>query len=473
MRNWVFLKILIVSAAVTTAFCACKDEPVKKSRFGQIDALEDGALLLDGSDVSDEEGKATSDSMIKTSRQLDAESLPIGVQKMVDLCDAINMTCVEMARPYTQEDTQFMWHCVHIFVSSCNDKEMGFRNVGDYAEADPEVIRDVFFAMFGKIREIPDLAEDIAGSDEGRPHIVIGNNLKYRFSLGDRGLSEPEVRRVTQYSDGSMEMEVGLVDSETREEIVCFIYSMRANTRDTTTSARYDYEITGSRSADTLTSEKMSGNPYLVPVMQIYGDGSYPEEDPKNNEVIEILSYNSFMEHVPGLEELNGRISKELIEYADTEDEEGCWKEICAYPLTTSEYVQEAVSVASCPNDGDDPDIYCYNYDLKKNRSMDKNDALALCSRQEGEITSQITQFWDAPEEVQGITYRGFIIRRDGSADLFYMLDIKDANGSMHKKMIAYNSLNGSMRKVFEGDGVIPADEVDETRPALTHGRKD
>ena len=37
------------------------------------------------------------------------------------------------------------------------------------------------------VANIPnDLSEDIASSDEDSPHIVIGNNLKYRFPIPDR-----------------------------------------------------------------------------------------------------------------------------------------------------------------------------------------------------------------------------------------------------------------------------------------------
>lgn len=482
MKNRLFSTIIIVIFILSQGLCACSQEPVPKSSFGEVDALQDGAVLSNGNGDRTGEGQnedtvqaTTSDTPIKTAKSVDVDSLPAGIERMVGMCDAINMACVEMREQYGVDNSDFVWDCVHLYVANCRDKKMGFKAVGDTIEAEPLTISAVVYAMFGKIQELPILSEKMTSDREGIPQVSIGSNLKYRFSRGDRGLSAPEVRRVTQYSDGSLEMEVALVDSSTQEETVSFIYSLRSNTRNTTTSALFEYEITGARSADKITSDKINGLPFLTPVIQVYGYNSYAENESKYNETEEVLVFSSFQEHVPGMEELNDRISKDIIGYTEKEIGEDQWFDVCSYPLTTGDYVQVAVSLAVCPDETSDPDIKVYNYDTKRSRAMDKNDALSFCGLPYDELKKAITSSWEKSEgeEPLGMEYRGFIVRRNGSVDLFCFIDIVDETGRPYKKMIAYNSESKSLRKVFESDGVIPDDEIDNTKPRLTHGRKD
>ena len=464
------ISILIISALV---LCGCKSEPVSKTRFGQADAMENGPVLanINGEPLADGEG-ATQESLtvstpLKTAKSLDIDNLPENVEKMIGLCDAINMVCVEKEKTYTADDEDFMWHCVHVFVGICTDRKMGLEKSGNHIEADQDTVRDILFAMFGKLREIPQIPESAMSESDGGAHISMGNNMKYRFSIGDRGMSAPEVRRVTQYSDGSLEMEVALVDEETNEETVCFIYSMRANTKDTTTSARFAYEITGARSADKATSDKISGRPYLVPIMQVY-----------DKDVIEVLQFASFSEHVPGMEELNKRIADEVLAVAETEETEDEPKRICSYPVTTGDVVQVATSVATYSGDTVSNDICCYNYDVKKSRILDENDALALNNTTRDKQNERITELWNNNGSFEGTIsgraqYRGFIIRKDGSGDLFYRLDVTDDDGGAKTVMIAYNTQADAIRVIEPEDNILPSSETDETRPRLTHGAKD
>ena len=478
-------QIISVIIIMSVALCGCKSEPVKKTRFGEADAMQDGPLIayING-ETANEGGTADQESLtastpLKTAKSLDIDNLPDSVEKMIGLCDAINMVCVEMQKTYTADDDDFMWHCIHVFVGNCTDRKMGLERVGSNIEADQETIRDIMFAMFGKLREVPQIPESaMSEADGSSAHISMGTNMKYRFTGGDRGLSAPEVRRVTQYSDGSLEMEVALVDQETHEEIVCFIYSMRANTKDTTTSARFAYEITGARSADKATSDKINGMPYLVPVIQVYGYDSYEKNDPRYNEVVEILDFASFSEHVPGMEELDRRIAEELLPAADVEMAENEYKRICSYPITTGDLVQVATTVAFFREDKIDHDIYCYNYDVKKSRILDENDALAINNTTRDRQNEHIMELWAKGRSAQGTPsgnarYRGFIIRNDGSADLFYILDIIDAEGVMKQTMIAYNIQADTIRIIEPDDNLLPSSETDETRPRLTHGAKD
>ena len=92
--------------------------------------------------------------------------------------------------------------------------------------------------------------------------------------------------------------------------------SFLRNTRNTTTSAIFDYEITGVRPADRKTSDRISGIPFLVPVIQVYGYDSYERDDPKYNEVEEVLYFDSFSDEDEQMDVLNERIEHEILEYA-------------------------------------------------------------------------------------------------------------------------------------------------------------
>ncbi len=480
-----FLAILIISI---TAFglCACSDPGIaKKSTFGEVDPMQEGQVLIgakdgsgDGADEEQETEEAvTGNKTMKTSKTLDLTSLPAEVSDMVGLCDAINMTCVEQQKAYDQDSAEFVWHCVHMYVCNCNDKRMGIDRVADYCEVAPAIVDEVIYAMFGKLRDIPQIpGETFADEGGAAPHVMISNDLMYRFHVGDRGMSEPELRRATQYSDGSMEMEVALVDSDTQEETVSFIYTMRSNTRDTTTSALFHYEITGVRPADKLTTDKMEGMPFLVELMRVYGGDAEDGDEAKRNEIDEVLYFGSFADDVPGINDLNARISDEILEYADMPVQEGSWHELISYPLTSYEYIQFACTFATYPNNGDDPDIRCYNYDKGKSRAADANEIFLLCGKSAAQLSDAVKRLYRPREDgetLKDFLYKGFMVRRDNSFDVFYMLTVSDAEGAEHKRLYVYNSGSDSLRYAFDDGGVIPEEELDVMKPPLTHGRKD
>ncbi len=454
---------------MSIVLCSCAQTPAAKSSFGQIDAMEDGVVLVSDVDAGEEdvaEEDVTSDATIKTSVNLDVNDLPESMEKMVGLCDAINMACVENRKIYNADDNELVWHSVHLYVSGCSDTDMGFKQVGDYIEADPKIVDAAIYSMFGKLRTIPEIPEDILYDPySGRDvHIQISNNLKYRFAAGDRGMSAPEVRRATQYSEGSAELEVALVDEETKEETVSFIYTLRANTRDTTTAAIFDYEITGVRAADKITSDKMSGIPFLTSVIQTY-DGK---------DVVEILYFNSFQEHVPGLEEIDAAISHEMLEYANAPIGEDSWHEIISYPVSTDNYVQYAVTYAIRPDEVNDPDIRCYNYDKKKSRVMDINDCYNLLDTTADKLSKKVVGLYTAghdDETVAGLGCRGFIVKKDRSLYVYYVLDTRGDDGAVSKRLVAFDSASTSLIYYNEGQDLIPEDETDTMKPPLTHGR--
>lgn len=475
-------RIIFMIVCLSAVLCSCgEEESVPKSSFGQIDAMQDGEVLLDsgtdGSGYTDgSDDDLSSEKPMKTARSLDIDDLSDDLKAMAAMCDAINMTTVELGKSYGEADNDYMWHCVHIFVSDNNDRKYGFERIGDYKEADPGLVSDILYAMFGKLREIPPITNEMQSvGEDGHEHVTISNGLKYRFVMGDRGTSAPEIRRVTEYSDSSLEMEVALVDEETGKETVSFIYTLRANTRDTSTSARFDYEITGARPADGITSDKLSGTPYLVPIMQVYGWEEFDSDDPRSATVEEILNFASFDENSPGISALNSAINDEILVFAQTPPEGEQWHEIMSYPLTTDDYVQVAITFASCPLTGKDPEIRCYGFDKKKRRPVEDSDLEAICGLRPEKVID-IVRSKALPDgkdaTIDNVAYKGFIVRRDGSADIFCTMDVTGAEAETYSRLVAYNSGSGKIRSVFDGE-VIPEDETDNLKPVLTHGRKD
>mgnify|MGYP007070188434 CR=1 FL=1 len=476
--------IILNIFAALLLMCACEQEKVPKTSFGKVDPLQEGVIINNTvqtrekstDDVSaaavNEDDDSSSD---KTNgKELDVDDLPSDVARMIPICDAINLACIELNEAYSASNRNLVWASVHAYVCNSDDMSLGIKPVGDALDVDSSVVNDIIYAMFGKIREIPPIPRNTESGNESE-NISINTDLQYRFLTGDRGMSKPEVIGARQYPDGALEMEVALVDSETDEEIVSFIYTMRANTRDTTSDAMFLFEITGSRPGDRITEDKMNGIPFLTAVMQTYGYDSYDSDDIRYKEVTEVLTFLSFKKHVPGLDELNGEISHEILECANEPSEEGTWREICSYPLTTDKYVQVATTVATYPNDGSDPVLHSYNYDKSKRRAMDKNDALGLCDiidpdLENAVITLTQSKFPDA--SVSDAGYNGFIVRKEGSVDVFYSVRVDDG-AKEAVRLVAYNSGTKDIRIVFEEGDVVPAEECDDLKPILTHGRKE
>ncbi len=479
----IFSVYTVICLVLMTFLTACEEETVPKTRFGKVDPLQEGAVIISSTGdgySSDEEDNtdSTTDTAVKTSVKLDIEEPSENIVKMAELCDAINMACVDLLKAYTDKDPEFMWNCIYLYAVSYYDRVPGFVQLGGTIDGDPDTTVDVMYAMFGKMRQMPQMPETVRTSDDEGPYMEISNNLEYRFRVSDRGTSAMELRDATQYSDGTMEMEVALVDSESGDETVSFIYTMRSNTRDTTSSALFEYEITGARPADSLTSDKMNGIPFAGILRQEYGYDLYDEGDEKYGQVDEILYFRSFQEHVPGMEDLNSRITREVTEYADQPDSRETWHRICSYPVTTEECVQIATVIESFRDDGNTAvSIFTYNYDKSKRRTMNMYDALSLCdittsSALEAKVRS-LAEDYVAQAVVQAVAYEGFVARADGSADVFYRLYVNKENTGREEMLVAFNSTTGALREITGEEEVIPAGECDRLKPVLTHGRKE
>ena len=166
------------------------------------------------------------------------------------------------------------------------------------------------------------------------------------------------------------------------------------------------------------------------------------------------------------MDELNAGIEENILTVADRQETDEEYHSICSYPLTTGNFIQLVTTVADYPGNGSDPDIYCYCYDKVKLRATDKNDAMLMCDITEDGLLELIASHVGA--KTGDISYTGFVVRADGSADVYYSV----ADNAGITKAYAYNSATGKVRSVFEEGDIIPADECDDIKPVLTHGRK-
>ena len=106
---------------------------------------------------------------------------------------------------------------------------------------------------------------------------------------------------------------------------------------------------------------------------------------------------------------------------------------------------------------------------------MDMNDALSTCKMTGAELMSLVNSLAQKKlqEEVTGdARYDGFIVRADGSVDIFYTVVTGEGTDGIGR-LVAYNSETKDIRIVFEEGDVIPAEECDNLKPILTHGRKE
>ena len=485
------INTVVLLAGICLVFAGCSDtKPGVTTSFGTEDILTEGEVLgFLGEDVGVENSEAFSDTSVggadagtakassgslKTATSLDVNDLPENMKGMVSLCDTLNITSVERGENYGNSP-EYLWNAVHIAVLNDDLSDEGYTVADNVVEADNETVKELVRAMFGKVKTTPDIpAEYMKSESPDIPAAIsVDEETGYSFSLGDRGMSEPEVRRVTVYSDGSAEMEVALLDSEFSEEIVSFIYSVRINTKDTSVSAKYGYEITGQRPANRTTANKMNGVPYITMVMQNYGN---KKSDVAAEKTIEEVPYfNSLKPKQKGIETLNARISYEIMEFAMMEeDDETQWHEICSYPVSNEKYVQVVVTYARWPAEGTEGEIRSYNFDASSMAAMDYNAAYALCNSDEKTIRKEISSAFSpkkSGEKLDRFNISGFLIKPDGSVDFYVVVYLVNGNGESYNRIAAFDSATKELRFVYDsGESVVSRELEDDFKPALTHG---
>ena len=107
---------------------------------------------------------------------------------------------------------------------------------------------------------------------------------------------------------------------------------------------------------------------------------------------------------------------------------------------------------------------------------MDENDAYTLCDLTGDKLMERVRGLWkpESPaESLTDITYKGFIVRADGSVDVYLTIKVNNTEAGPYSRLVIYNNSAGELKYAFDGDGIIPAQEEDTMKPKLTHGRKD
>lgn len=486
--------VILAMTMVCLVLSGCEEEKVGPTvSFGTEDILKEGKVLgvigeekveensakssdSSSSEAPSENAKVTTSSEgLKKATQLDINDLPEDIMDMVSLCDTLNMTSVERGETYGNSP-DYVWAAVHNAVMNDDFSIEGYTVHESVVETDPDIVKQMIRSMFGKVKSIPDIPAEMMREDgDGIPaSISVGNDSMYSFSLGDRGDSQAEVRRATLYSDGSAEMEVALIGGELSEEIVSFIYSMRMNTKDTSASAKYDYEITGQRPANRETTNKMNGVPFITMVMQNYGTGLPGEA--ANHSVEEVPYFNSYNRgRATGIDALNARISYEIMEFAMAKEDEEQWHEIFTYPVSNLKYVQAVVTYSRWPDYGTEGSIRSYNFDVSGMKALDIRDACAFCDMSESQLIKDIKKAYvPGPDggKLDRTEIEGFLIKEDGSVDFYAVLHINDTQDEPYNRIAAINSATKEFRWVFDSDeGVVSDELVDNFIPPLTHGK--
>lgn len=510
-KKGIFAVAVIMTACL--AMSGCKQKADNQARHGNYDFTDGKVLGVLGTQESEIRlGSSTSKKSSfqsaattpvavvtenKTLNEDNAKELPDEVQDMVGLCDALNIASAETGITYCT-DPEYVWRAVRGAMLNADPEEEGFRVEDDALVVDSEIVSRYVYTMFGGLKEIPDIPIDLTKVDDeqqyGSAPITVGTDEFYRFSLEDRGGSQPEVKSVISYTDGTKEMKVALTDVSTGKEEVNFIYSLRDNARDTSLSSIFNFEITGQRPSDMLTDMKMKGIPYIEMVKQRYpedsndgneesvnaensSDDSEGEEERVNRSVEEIPYFCCNREINKGVEELNGRISSEIMEFATAKESEEEWHEICAYPVTTTKYVQVVVTYSRWPDYGTDGNLKTYNYDVTNSCAMGMNEALTLSELKIDELYGEIKDAFvpanDGGEYIKA-EYNGFLVRKDGSVDFYVTIYLDNNVAEPYDRLAAYNPKTKELRYIFDSDeGVVSKDLEDEYLPVLTHGKKD
>ena len=106
---------------------------------------------------------------------------------------------------------------------------------------------------------------------------------------------------------------------------------------------------------------------------------------------------------------------------------------------------------------------------------MDENDALGLCGMTEAKLYDRIKEIWkplSPAESLTNVTYKGFMVRTDGSVDIYLTINVNNTEAEPYSRLIIYNSTTGEYKYAFDGEGVISVDGEDAMKPQLTHGRR-
>lgn len=493
LKKKIILIYLVMAGTCLFATACGSSEPVQKT--GKYD-FTDGKILgtLDAKDEEIRLGSTTvkkkstvsngEEAAITENKTLDEggqQSLPEEIQKMVEVCNALNCASNELGTMYCT-DPEYVWTAVHHYVMGEEENTDGIRVDEDVIIIEPETVKRYVYAMFGELKDVPDIPTEFEQSEEEgfTAAVSVGTDLRYRFARVKRPETQADVRSVISYTDGTKEMKVSLIDVDDGKEEVCFVYSLRDNGKDTSAASMFAYEITGQRYADTLTDMKMKGIPYIDMVMQKYPEtvANIGNEDETTDATIEEVPYFCCnRENNKAVEDLNSRISYEIMEFAMAKEEKGQWHEICSYPYTNTKYVQVVVTYARKPSENSEGNLSTYNYDVNNSIAMGLEDALDVCQMKIEDLYSEVEAAYTPLKDgdvYDGAEYDGFFIKSDGTVDFYMTISINNSTNGAHSRIAAYNTSSKKFWYIFdEEESVVSSGAVDTYIPNLTHGKQD
>jgi len=411
-------------------------------------------------------------------KELDTDSLPANLQKMVPLMDALNLALCNYDASYDASDAEFVWNSILLAAVNSDWEEYGLSMSEDGMTllVPKEVTEEIAFAMFADLSELPEVPESLSQAEDGVPAVSVNENGDYTFIVGDRGLSAYRAESFTDNGDGTYTATISLNGAGTEQnEIISTVYTLRerASEKD---DPLFSYAVAAGEPADQLTEDKIAGIPYLDVYMQAYGCELYDESDLMYESVEEIPWFSCFNTEDDTCASLNDRIREEILSVDEQAfEEEGIWPDIRSYFFTDDTYLQAVSTVITYPNYATDGAVYSYNYDKKNKCAMTNEDGLKLAGVTE-EALYEMTESAYEPEN-DGDVYDhaqlcGFRVKEDGTVDFYMELFIDNELADDYDRIAVYQ-MSDSTLHFYDGQILIPDSETDTMDPPFTHGNYD
>ena len=463
--------LLSLTAAVGIGLSGCgKQEAAEPQVHAETEAEPESEVA---------EAEPQEESAVGAVTELDVNNLPADLQKMVHLMDSMNQVLCSYGAVYDPADPELVWGSMMLALGNSNWEEYGLElNEDGMGITVPEALTEsVGYALFGELKELPEISENYSVVDEysGKAAIYQEADGSYSFSIGDRGLSDYRVESVTDNGDGTYTAVVSLnATGPDWNEIVCFSYTLRETTH-ASEDAAFAYEIIGAEPADQLTIDKLAGIPYFNMYAQEYGYEVYEEEDSRYYEIVEIPYFGTLNWDDTSFQGLNERIMEELYSVAEEgRSDEVTWPDIRSYVMTDDTYMQAVSTAIIYPNYATDGEVYSYNYDKVNQREMTLEDGLKLAGVTEEELLKKVEAAYVPDYDASVYDHAelgGFRVKQDGTVDFYLKLFIKNPEADDYDEIATYQMSDDTLH-IYDGEVLIPDSEIDVFAPPLTHGDK-
>lgn len=475
MKKRKIWSVMLVSLVLTAGliFSGCKNKEASDAE------AQETAEAVTESDGETAETEPQEESAAESAVELDVNSLPADLEKMVHLMDSLNQLLCSYGAVYDAADPELVWGSIMITLGNSDWEEYGIQlNEDGMGITVPAALtEEVGYALFGELKGLPEIAENYSVVEEysGKPAIYQEADGAYTFSIGDRGLSDYRVESFTDNGDGTYTAIVSLnATGPDWNEIVCFSYALRETTH-ASENAAFAYEIISAEPADKLTEDKLAGIPYFNMYTQEYGYEIYEEEDSKYYEIVEIPYFGTLNWDDTSFQGLNDRIMEELYSAAEEgRSDEVTWPDIRSYVMTDDTYMQAVSTAIIYPNYATQGDVYSYNYDKKNQCEMTIEDGLKLAGTTEEELLSKTAAAY-MPDDKTSVYDRaelgGFRVKQDGSVDFYLKLFIKNPEADDFNQIATYQMSDETLQ-IYDGEVLIPDSEIDVFALPLTHGDK-